>query len=86
MNNQQQKPQTITLEYIARLKAEKLEEIREQKRAMSRTTRRIFAPLAPAASKGDALMRSFNTGMAVFDGVMLGWKILTQVRRFFRRN
>lgn len=35
MNNQQQKPQTITLEYIARLKAEKLEEIREQKRAMS---------------------------------------------------
>ena len=82
MNNQQQKPQTITLEYIARLKAEKLEEIR----AMSRTTRRIFAPLAPAASKGDALMRSFNTGMAVFDGVMLGWKILKQVRRFFRRN
>ena len=86
MNNQQQKPQTITVEYIARLKAEKLEEIREQKRAMSRTTRRIFAPLAPAASKGDALMRSFNTGMAVFDGVMLGWKILKQVRRFFRRN
>ena len=82
MNNQQQKPQTITLEYIARLKAE----IREQKKAMSRTTRRIFAPLAPAASKGDALMRSFNTGMAVFDGVMLGWKILKQVRRFFRRN
>ena len=81
MNNQQQKPQTITLEYIARLKAEKLE-----KKAMSRTTRRIFAPLAPAASKGDALMRSFNTGMAVFDGVMLGWKILKQVRRFFRRN
>ena len=76
MNNQQQKPQTITLEYIARLKAEKLEEIREQKKAMSRTTRRIFAPLAPAASKG----------MAVFDGVMLGWKILKQVRRFFRRN
>ena len=83
MNNQQQKPQTITLEYIARLKAEKLEEIREQKKAMSRTTRRT---LAPAASKGDALMRSFNTGMAVFDGVMLGWKILKQVRRFFRRN
>ena len=26
MNNQQQKPQTITLEYIARLKEEKLEE------------------------------------------------------------
>ena len=67
MNNQQQKPQTITLEYIARLKAEKLEEIREQKRAMSRTTRRIFAPLAPAASKGDDMMRSFNTAKSHID-------------------
>ena len=86
MNNQQQKPQTITLEYIAQLKTEKLEEIREQKRAMNRTARRIFAPLEPAASKGDALMRSFNTGMAVFDGVMLGWKILKKVRHFFRKN
>ena len=84
MNNQQQKPQTITLEYIARLKEEKLEEIREQKKAMSRTTRRIFAPLAPAASKGDALMRSFNTGMAVFDGAMLGIKLMRKIRKIFR--
>lgn len=86
MNNQQQTSQTITLEDIARLKAEKLEEIREQKRAMTRTARRIFAPLAPAASKGDALMRSFNTGMAVFDGVMMGLKIMKKIRRFFRKG
>lgn len=86
MNNQQQKPQTITLEYIARLIAFFCSRISSSFSALSRTTRRIFAPLAPAASKGDALMRSFNTGMAVFDGVMLGWKILKQVRRFFRRN
>lgn len=86
MNNQQQTSQTITLEDIARLKAEKLEEIREQKKAMTRTTHRIFAPLAPAASKGDALMRSFNTGMAVFDGVMMGLKIMKKIRRFFRKG
>lgn len=86
MNNQPTPPQTITLEHIARLKTEKLEEIREQKKAMTRTAQRIFAPLAPATSQADAIMRSFNTGMAVFDGVMLGWKILKQVRRFFRRS
>ena len=37
MNNQQATPQKITLEYIARLKTEKLEEIRGQKKAMTRT-------------------------------------------------
>ena len=50
MNNQQATPQKITLEYIARLKTEKLEEIRGQKKAMTRTAQRIFAPLAPATS------------------------------------
>ena len=68
MNNQQATPQKITLEYIARLKTEKLEEIRGQKKAMTRTAQRIFAPLAPATSQTDAIMRSFNTGMAIFDG------------------
>ncbi|WP_455587518.1 hypothetical protein [Bacteroides sp.] len=86
MNNQQQPPQVITLEYIARLKKEKLEEIRNQQKAMSSTARKIFAPLAPAASKGDALMRSFNTGMAIFDGVVMGVKIMKKVRRYFRKN
>lgn len=47
---------------------------------MADTTRRIFAPLAPAASSGSSLMRSFNTGMAIFDGVMLGMKMIRKVR------
>ncbi len=52
---------------------------------MTATTREIFAPLAPATNKADALMRSFNTGMAVFDGVMLGGqKVMRKVRTYFR--
>lgn len=86
MNNQQTTPQTITLEHIARLKTEKLEEIREQKKAMTRTAQRIFAPLAPATSRTDAIMRSFNTGMAIFDGVVMGVKIMKKIRRFFRKG
>lgn len=86
MNNQPTPPQTITLEHIARLKTEKLEEIREQKKAMTRTAQRIFAPLAPATSQADAIMRSFNTGMAVFDGVVMGVKIMKKIRRFFRKG
>ena len=73
-------------EYIARLKTEKLEEIRGQKKAMTRTAQRIFAPLAPATSQTDAIMRSFNTGMAIFDGVVMGVKIMKKIRRFFRKG
>lgn len=74
----------ITLEDIARQKAELLAQINEQKAAMTSTARAIFAPLAPAATKADSLMRSFNTGMAVFDGVVLGMKMIRKVRRYFR--
>ena len=86
MNTKQSTPVKITLEDISRLKFEKLEEIRTQKKVMARTARSIFAPLGPAVSKGDAIMRSFNTGMAIFDGVMTGVKIMKKIRRYFRKE
>lgn len=52
---------------------------------MTATTREIFSPLAPTANKADSLMRSFNTGMAIFDGVVLGIKIMKKMRTYFRR-
>ena len=60
-----QTPQKFTLEEIAERKKKLLNEIHAQKKAMTATTREIFAPLAPATNKADAIMRSFNTGMAV---------------------
>ena len=87
MNNSTPTPQKITLEDIAQRKQEILQDIRNQKQAMADTTRRIFAPLAPAASGGSSsLMRSFNTGMAIFDGVMLGMKMIRKVRGLFRKT
>lgn len=86
MNNKQDSLQIYSLEELALLKAEKLKEVREQKNAMTRTAKSIFAPMAPAATKGDAIMRSFNTGMAIFDGIVLGVKVMKNIRRFFRRS
>lgn len=86
MNNSTPTPQKITLEDIAQRKQEILQDIRNQKQAMADTTRRIFAPLAPAASGDSSLMRSFNTGMAIFDGVMLGMKMIRKVRGLFRKR
>ena len=58
----------VTLESIAQKKAMLLQEIRLQKEIMTGLTQEIFAPLEPATNKANAMMRAFNTGMAVFDG------------------
>lgn len=86
MNNKPETPQVYTLEELSLLKAAKLKEIREQKKAMTLTAKNLFAPMAPAANKGDAIMRSFNTGMAVFDGIVLGVKVMKNIRRFFHKK
>ena len=49
-----QTPQKFTLEEIAERKKKLLNEIHAQKKAMTATTREIFAPLAPATNKADA--------------------------------
>ena len=76
-----QTPQKFTLEEISLRKKKLLNEIHAQKKAMTATTREIFAPIAPANNKADAIMRSFNTGI---DGVMLGVKVMRKVRTYFR--
>ncbi|MEY8720033.1 hypothetical protein AALN73_02605 [Bacteroides stercorirosoris] len=74
---------SITLESIAQRKQEVRKKLHLQKQIMTDTARDLFAPLAPAADKGNAIMRAFNTGMAVFDGVMLGLRMMKRVRRMF---
>lgn len=83
--NDTPKTEILTLEELQQQKAEALEELRAQKQAMADTARNLFAPIAPAANKGTAIMRAFNTGMAVFDGVMLGMKLMRKARKIFRR-
>lgn len=75
----------LTLEDLQQRKAEALDELRAQKQVMAETARNLFAPVTPAANKGTAIMRMFNTGMAVFDGAMLGIKLMGRIRKIFRR-
>lgn len=75
---------SVTLDSIRQQKAEALHDLRAQKRIMADTARELFAPLALAADRGSAIMRAFNTGMAVFDGVMLGVKLMRKVRKAFK--
>lgn len=76
----------ITLETIAQRKEEMRQKIELQKQVMTDTAKEILSPLAPAANKGNAIMRTFNTGMAVFDGVMLGMKMMKRLRNALNRK
>ncbi len=75
----------ITLDEIRALKEKALQDVRQQKKVVNATTRKLFAPLAPAANKGNVIMRAFHTGMAAFDGVMIGIRLIKKFQKAFRR-
>lgn len=77
--------ENMTLEQIALRKAELLRDIRTQKEKITTLTQGIFAPLAPPRNKANALMRSVNTGIALWEGIMTGVKIMRKMRRLFRK-
>lgn len=75
--------QLITLEVIAQRKAQKLEEVRQAKLEMADTLHQLFAPVE---NKGgmEGIMQHVNTGIAVYDGVRTGIKIMQRIRSLFR--
>lgn len=76
----------ITLEDISKRKEEIRKEIEVQQSAIIGSIRNIFVPEpSGSASSASSMMRSFNTGMAIFDGVMTGIKIMRKVKAFFKR-
>ena len=80
MNNQQN---NITLEDIARKKAALLKQIRTQKGKMTTLSQGFIAPLKPT-KKNTAMMGLFNKSMIVFDGVLIGYKLLRKLKKFIR--
>ena len=76
----------LTLEDIARPKAELLQQIRQRQQAMRELGKQLTVPLEPAANKAGAIARAFHTGMAVFDGIKLGLKLMRSFRKTFRKR
>ena len=86
INDKSIKPSKITLDDIEYLKDLKMKEIQLYKDRMLNRTHLIFAPIEPATNKAEALMRTFNTGMAAVDGVMMGLTTLGKIQKFFHRK
>lgn len=76
----------ITLEMIRQQKAEKLAEIRASKQRISDKARGLFHPSESSNGSANALMSNFSSGMAIFNGVMTGFKIIKRIRSFFRHR
>lgn len=83
--NEPQKP-TITLETICQQKAEKLAEIRASKQRITDTAVKLFRPNETTATGTNALMNNFSSGIAIFNGIMTGIKIVRRIRSLFRRR
>lgn len=75
-----------TLEQLMQQKASLRQQIEAQKAVMVRISSEVAAPFTPAVHKGNSLLRAFNRGMAVFDGVMLGLKMMRQVKSIFGKK
>lgn len=85
--NTPNKPQKtkVTLEMISQQKVQKLTEIRESKQRITDTAIQLFRP-NEVQEGSNALMNNFSSGIAIFNGVMTGFKIIKRIRSLFKRK
>ena len=84
MTNENQKSK-FTLEMICQQKADKLAEIRASKERISESVKHLFKP-EETTEGSQALMHNFNSGMAIINGLITGFKIIKRIRYFFRKK
>ena len=73
----------ITLEDIVRMKAEKLEEIRASKGRIRNAAQDLFRPKR-TDTDNNVLMNNVSSGIAIFNGIMTGFRIINRIRKFFQ--
>ena len=87
MNTEQPKQTNIKYKkkkIIARKQA-KRKEILQSKECLQTLAQDLFAP-NESKNKLDGLMQHVNMGIAAYDGIMTGIKILRRIRGFFDRK
>ena len=75
--------EVITLDKIYQQKAEKLAEIHASKQRIANQARELFHP-SETTGGTNALMNNFSSGIAIFNGIMTGFKIIKRIRNLFR--
>ena len=75
----------ITLEMICQQKAEKLTEIRASKQKITESARQLFHPIETTGGT-NMLVNNFSSGIAIFNGVITGFKIIKRIRSLIKRK
>ena len=84
-SNQPQVTTTYSVEIINQLRKEKKMELKASKEKIITIGHELFNP-PESKNKMDSMMQHVNAGIAAYDGLMTGLKILRKVRGFFRRT
>lgn len=79
------KPQISTLDDIRVLRKQALLNARKQKEVLGTTARKLIDPLTSTVDKRNSITNAFNVGMALFDGFMLGIKLIRKFHRAIRK-
>lgn len=87
MNTTQPQQSVIrySIEYIRQQRMAKKAEIDQSARRMQVLADQLFAP-QKSVGKIDNLLQHVNAGIAAYDGVMTGLKVLRRVQSFFRKK
>lgn len=77
----------LRLEDISRRKELLLADIRYRQEKIGNYTRRISSPFFRASDRdSNSLVKTFNKGMAIFDGFLIGMKIIKSIRSTFTKK
>ncbi len=76
-------PNRTTLAMISQQKAEKLAEIQASKQRINQQAKELFRPSEDSGNTHH-LMNNFSSGIAIFNGIMTGFKIIRRIRNLFR--
>lgn len=78
-------PKIQTLDQISERKKNVRKELEDQKSIIQEQTKELFYP-QPKDTGISSFMDSFNKGLALYDGVMTGIKLMRKVRRFLTKK
>ncbi len=76
---------TYSRRRIAEMKRQKREELRQSKEKLAAMAKTILEPRS-TYEKADKISTYIQAGIALYDGVCMGAKLLARLRRFFGRE
>ncbi len=76
-------PSPVTLESLVQRKAALKKELDQQKAVISRLGKKMAAPFSQNTFKPGIMVRAFNAGMAMYDSLLIGAKVIRHIRRRF---